>query len=110
MSYSVAVVVPRIVADDARAWERVDELCRQEGPTPMVFQMFLDRLTARYPCICDLPDEEADDGVWTDGPLRNNLGHRVSRSTSARPPRASSRSAARCTWCPRAASAAIAAS
>jgi hypothetical protein len=28
------------------------------------------RLTSRYPCICDLPDEQVDDGVWCSGPLR----------------------------------------
>ena len=36
-----------------------------------------DRLIARYPCICTLPDDEVDDGVWSDGPLWNNFGHRA---------------------------------
>lgn len=32
-----------------------------------------DRLTEKYPCICTLPGEEIDDGVWNDGPLINNF-------------------------------------
>jgi hypothetical protein len=34
-------------------------------------------LTARYPCLCDLSDDEVDDGVWSDGPLMNNFGERT---------------------------------
>jgi hypothetical protein len=32
-----------------------------------------DSLTAKYPCICSLSDDEIDDGVWSDGPLINNF-------------------------------------
>jgi hypothetical protein len=35
------------------------------------------RLTSRYPCICTLADEDVDGGVWSDGPLWNNFGHRA---------------------------------
>src|SRR5262249_18844694 len=45
---------------------------RPEGEVPAQFHELIDRLTARYPCFCDLPDEEIDDGAWSDGPLRNN--------------------------------------
>lgn len=31
-------------------------------------------MTARYSCISDLPDDEVDDGVWSDGPLIDNFG------------------------------------
>jgi hypothetical protein len=78
MSYNIAVVVPRVADDDRRAWERLDAMIAEEGPTPQVFTMLHDRLTARFPCICDLPEDQVDDGVWSDGPLRNNLGHRAS--------------------------------
>ena len=37
-----------------------------------------DALTARYPCICTLPDDRVDEeGVWSDGPLWNDFGHRA---------------------------------
>ena len=36
-----------------------------------------DRLTAIHPCICDLPDEQVDDGAWVDGPLIDNFAHRA---------------------------------
>jgi hypothetical protein len=45
---------------------------------PPVFRTLHDRLTARYRCICSLPDESVDDeGVWSDGPLWNDFGHRA---------------------------------
>ncbi len=31
-------------------------------------------LTERFPCICDLPDDQLDAGAWSDGPLINNFG------------------------------------
>jgi hypothetical protein len=78
MSYNVAISLPGISEDDASAWVEVDDVIAAEGPVPDVFAELLARLTRRYPCICDLPDEQVDDGVWSDGPLRNNLGHRAS--------------------------------
>jgi hypothetical protein len=78
MSYNVAITLPELPAADAAAWAEVDAAIDAEGPVPPVFAEFLARLTNRYPCICDLPDEQVDDGVWSDGPLRNNLGHRAS--------------------------------
>ena len=32
-------------------------------------RLLVDWLTARYPCICDLPDDD-DSGPWCSGPLR----------------------------------------
>lgn len=78
MSYNVAIALPDLPAADAAAWGAVDEVIEAKGPVPAVFEELLVRLTDRYPCICDLPDEQIDDGVWSDGPLRNNLGHRAS--------------------------------
>ncbi len=44
---------------------------------PAEFRELHGRLTARYPCICNLPDDEIDNGAWSDGPLINNFGHRA---------------------------------
>jgi hypothetical protein len=74
MSYVVHIIQPPVPADDDAAWELMWEVAEREnqGAVPQVFQDLITRLTQRYPCICDLPDDQADDGVWTDGPLRNN--------------------------------------
>lgn len=87
MSYNVTIFVPPVPDDDARAWDRFQHLQEEEesGPPvldpprsrPAVFQTLHDRLTARYPCICTLSDDEVDDGVWSDGPLINNFGERA---------------------------------
>lgn len=77
MSYNVAIVIPPVPLDDVEAWAVVNELVEQEGPLPAVFQELHDRLTARYPCMCAVPDDEIDDTVWSDGPLINNFQHRA---------------------------------
>jgi hypothetical protein len=77
MSYNVAVVVPPVPAGDAEAWAALDGLIAQEGPRPDVFQELHDRLTARYPCMSTLPDDEVDDAAWSDGPLLDNFRHRA---------------------------------
>lgn len=77
MSYNVAIVIPPIASSDKEAWEAVDALIDAEGEPPEVFGELHDRLTAKYPCICALSDDEVDDGVWSDGPLWNDFGHRA---------------------------------
>jgi hypothetical protein len=77
MSYNVAIVVPPIPSDDAEAWAVIDEMIEQQGPRPSVFQELHDRLTARYPCMCAVPEDQIDDTVWSDGPLINNFLHRA---------------------------------
>ena len=79
MSYNVAILKPPVPEDDATAWQFLREVAERQprSEVPQVFHTLIDRLTARYPCICDLPDERVDDGAWSDGPLRNNAGHAV---------------------------------
>jgi hypothetical protein len=77
MSYNVAIVTEPIPGDDKAAWAVVNGLIDAQGPVPAVFKELHDRLTATYPCICTLPDDQVDDGLWSDGPLWNNFGHRA---------------------------------
>ena len=77
MSYNVAVVIPPIPSNDKEAWQRIDALIDAEGEPPRVFRDLHNRLTAKYPCICTLADNEVDNGVWSDGPLWNDFGHRA---------------------------------
>jgi hypothetical protein len=77
MSYNVAIVISPVPTDDVEAWAAVDRLIRQQGPRPAVFQELHDQLTARYPCMCSVPDDQIDNTVWSDGPLINNFLHRA---------------------------------
>jgi hypothetical protein len=77
MSYNVAICTPPVPADDDDAWASVNGLIDANGEVPPVFRELHDLLTAKYPCICTLPDDEVDNGVWSDGPLWNDFGHRA---------------------------------
>jgi hypothetical protein len=77
LSYNLAVVIPPISSNDGEAWKMLDALIDEQGPTPSVFQELHDRLTAKYPCMCSVPDDQIDDTVWSDGPLIDNFQHRA---------------------------------
>ena len=78
MSYNFAICTQPVPLDDSNAWAGIDGLIDAQGPPPPVFRRLHDELTARYPCICTLSDDRVDiDGVWSDGPLWNNFGHRA---------------------------------
>ncbi|MCO7188525.1 MULTISPECIES: hypothetical protein [unclassified Pseudoalteromonas] len=77
MSYSLMFSIPGIPESDEDAWDEFDE--REEAneenelaPHPLM-QDLINQLTKRYPCICTLPDEEIDGGLWADGPIENNI-------------------------------------
>ncbi len=74
MSYDLFIMRPPVPAGEDAAWKAMEEAAEIEphGEIPDVFHQMIDCLTRRYPCICDLPDDKVDDGVWSDGPLRNN--------------------------------------
>lgn len=78
MSYTVGLFLEPAPSNDATAFEEFNALAEasvieEAHPT---FVAVHAELTARFPCICDLPDEEVDDGVWSDGPLIDNFGQR----------------------------------
>jgi len=75
MSYNVAICTPPVPAEDDTAWDGLDNLINEQGAPPPVFRELHDALTARYPCICTLPDSK-----WTprdpfhDAEARNHFG------------------------------------
>ena len=77
MSYNVAICTPPVPETDDAAWATVDGLIDAKGQKPAVFEELYGLLTSRYPCICTLPDDRVDEGVWSDGPLWNDFGHRA---------------------------------
>jgi hypothetical protein len=77
MSYNVTISRNNISSDDKQAWADLNSLYEKEDLETEQGQDFLDlieKLKATFPYICDLPDDEVDDGVWSDGPLSNNAG------------------------------------
>lgn len=77
MSYDLTICTPPIEANDEAAWGELDTISDTTGSVPPELKELYERLTEKYPCICTLPDDEVDDGVWSDGPLWNNFGARA---------------------------------
>jgi hypothetical protein len=77
MSFTFAICNATLPDDTEAAEEEVVRLREEPEPNPAVFNELIDKLTARYPCICDLPDDKVDEGVWSDGPLRRTSYRRA---------------------------------
>ena len=67
MSYTFAICNAAL-PEGEDVWDLVSHMTDEPEPNPRVFEELIDRLTARYPCICDLP-RGSDEGVWCSGPL-----------------------------------------
>lgn len=77
MSYNIMICRKPIPHNQAEAWAYIERLSEQDHDfgekLPEDVMKLYTALTKEYPCICDLPDDEVDDGVWSDGPLKNNF-------------------------------------
>jgi hypothetical protein len=76
VSYTVDIVAGPVPESDREAWAALpglrEELYVHAGdPSPEMRELH-DRLTERYPCIC-----EDESGPWSDGPLINNFDRRM---------------------------------
>lgn len=74
MSYNIAVVNFKL----PEKFEEADELINSMTDIDVeevdgIYKEFHDKVTKIFPCLCSLPDEEVDNGVWCDGPLINNF-------------------------------------
>jgi hypothetical protein len=77
VSYTIGLLIEPASSDDATAFKQFNALADASAPNEQPHPTFVAvhaELTARFPCICDLPDDQIDDGVWSDGPLINNFG------------------------------------
>lgn len=78
MSYTISITRNVVSSNDELAWDELEQICeREESATDHArdFLIFIESLKLRFPCICDLSDDEIEaKGVWTDGPLSNNAG------------------------------------
>lgn len=78
MSYTVSITRNDIPSDDKQAWDAMEKLyANDNGQSAEDFVDLINKFTERYPCICDLPDDKVDDGVWSDGQLVNNAGDKI---------------------------------
>ena len=77
MSYNIAICLLPVAPSDQAAWNELDPILNEDGDPSSQFVELHARLTKRFPCIRDLPDELIDEGVWSDGPLINNFGPRT---------------------------------
>ena len=81
MSYSIDLIIERLPADQQQAWQKIEALreayYEDERPVAGQLQQLHDRLTERYPCLCDFADDDPamDDSPWADGPMINNFSH-----------------------------------
>lgn len=78
MSYTISITGNDVPKDDKLAWKYMEDLYNNDsGKASEEFIELIKKLTEKYPCICDLPDDKIDDGVWSDGPLVNNAGDKI---------------------------------
>lgn len=79
MSYLIHIGNFPVPESNDQAWKQLEECLsapdRMASQAPILLQ-FIDQITKTYPCICDLDEENEDEGVWSDGPIRNNIGSR----------------------------------
>ena len=80
MSYTVGLLIGPAPTTNAEAFDLFAQLNDaadpDEAPHPTFVKLHA-QLTERFPCICNLSDEDLDEGVWCDGPLINNFGERT---------------------------------
>ncbi len=74
MSYNIAVVNFKLPENYEEAVELVNPLTGIDvEEIESIYKEFHDEVTKIFPCLCSLPDDEIDDGVWCDGPLIDNF-------------------------------------
>ncbi|MCE2573812.1 hypothetical protein [Motilimonas eburnea] len=74
MSYTIAVVNFKLPSNFDDAVELVNPLTEIDvEKIENIYQQFHDEVIKLFPCLCSLPDEEIDNGVWSDGPLIDNF-------------------------------------
>ena len=74
MSYTIALFDVKLPENFEEALKVFDEIDKsQETEIKPIFQKFHDEITKIFPCICDIDDDDGEEGVWCDGPLINNF-------------------------------------
>jgi hypothetical protein len=77
VSYDIAVWEGTRPASDEAALETYNDLWARyedtEEPPSARIVSYIEELTAKYPDLDDLSDDEVDDSPWADSPLRGNV-------------------------------------
>ncbi len=78
MSYIISITRKNIPNADKEAWKYLDMLKETESNKSATdFIDLINKFLTKYPCICNLTDNELEEGVWSDGPLIDNAGENV---------------------------------
>jgi hypothetical protein len=81
MSYSLVFTREAIPYDDQEAlsWVRtqLETYYVDSRPPHPQLKSLHDALTGKYPCLCDLPDDQIDEAVWCCGPLIDDFSHDI---------------------------------
>ena len=77
MSYTFAIsrkTLPESVLNPCEWINSEVELAHSEDQNPHdEFLRLHNTLTDKYPCMCDMDEDDIDECVWSDGPLINNF-------------------------------------
>lgn len=77
MSYDIAVWEGERPANHAAALETYNEMWARyedtDEPASDRILSYIEELTAKYPDLDDLPDDDVDDSPWADSPLQGNV-------------------------------------
>lgn len=79
MSYSIGLQLDSAAAEDRTTFQQFDKVTEtaEFGELPhATFVAVHADLIRRFPCMSEMPDDEIDDCIWSDGPLINNFGQR----------------------------------
>jgi len=74
MSYTIGLCTFPIPDDFEEAFDIFDSVANDDiSEIHPKYLAFYQEISKVYPCICDLPEDREDEGVWCDGPLINNF-------------------------------------
>jgi len=74
MSYNIAVMSFKLPETFFEANVLVEPLLGKDvAKIKTEYLAFYEAVTELFPCICDLPSNSIDSGIWSDGPLINNF-------------------------------------
>lgn len=73
------ISAPPFAPADAEVWDDFDRRsdaweADRQPPLPALVEL-VERLTARFPCVSTLREDQFDAAVWADGPVADGLMH-----------------------------------
>ena len=74
MSYNIAIVNYKLPENFQEACDLINPLTAENVvEIESIYKDFHSEITKKFPCLCELSDDEIDEGIWSDGPLIDNF-------------------------------------